>query len=109
MLLNKLYYVLVDVLSLRSYFVIKVRTVERTSELLGINHSEALLYVAAHLVGSRCGEGNNGRLSDFCYRWAYVAVFWAEIVSPLRDTVCLVYGIERNLYRFQKIDVLIFR
>ena len=105
----ELYDVLVNVLCLGTYLIIEVRTVERALELCGVNDAEVLLYVGAHLVCSRCREGYDGGVAYLVYYWSDAAVLRAEIVSPLGDAVCLIDGVERNLHRLQKLDVVFFR
>ncbi len=85
------------------HLIIKVGAVERTLELLGVGDAEVALDVDAHLVGSRCREGDDGhtlllaRCGDAVERGADVAVLGAEVVAPLRDTVGLIDGDKRNL------------
>ncbi len=110
MLLDELHYLHVRgfLAGLLPHLVIEVRTVERTLELVGIHNAEALLYVAAHLVGGSGGERNYRRTAYLVYYRTYVAVLGSEVMTPLRDAVSLIDGIEGNLHRAQEIDILVF-
>ena len=99
--------VLVHVLRLGAYLVVEVRTIERAAELLGVGDAEVLLDVGPHLVGGRGGQGDDGRFANLVCQGPYVAVLGTEVVTPLRDAVCLVDGIEGNLRLGQETDVLL--
>ena len=108
MLLDKLDDVLVYLLGFRPYFVVKIGAVERAFEFPGISYSQIFLYVRSHLV---CGCGRKsdyGCRSYLCDYRSYPPVLGAEIVSPLRYAVCLVYGVKRYLDGFQKLHVVLF-
>ena len=96
----------VYVFSLLTYFIEEVWTVERTLELPGIHDAQILLDVCAHLVGSRCRKGNHRCLAYLVDNRAYASVLWAEIMSPLRDTVCLIHGIERDFDGLQELYII---
>ena len=102
-LFYEFYYLFVDVVRLLAHLVVEVGTVERALKLLCVGDAETFLYVHAHLVG---GSGCE------CYDWccanlvdcgAYVAILGAEVVSPLRYTMRLVDGVERNLKRTEEL------
>ena len=90
-----------------AHFVVEVGAIERAFKLLCIANAKTFLNVRAHFVGGRGRKGNHGGVSDTRNGWSDVAIFGAEVVSPLRNTVRLVYGIERNLDGLQKLHVLI--
>ena len=63
----------------------------------------------SYLVGCSCREGNDGCVADFVDNGADAPVFGAEVMSPLRDTVCFVDGIERDFDTFEELHVLLLR
>ena len=109
MLFDEAHDVLINVLRLRPHFIVEVRPVERRLKLLGIENAQILLDVGAHLVGGRGGERDNRGLAYFVHDRPDAPVLRTEVVSPLRDTVCLVDGIERNLARLQELHVVLLR
>ena len=82
-LLDELDDILVDIFRLRTYLIIEVRTVERTLELLGIDHVEVLLDVTAHLVSGRGSQGDDWSLAYLVDNRTDTAVFRSEVMSPL--------------------------
>ena len=102
------YYLSVYVLGLLPYLVIEVGTVERAPELTRVRYAEAFLYVCPHLVGGGGGKRDDRSRAYLGYCGSYVAVFGTEVVSPLRYAVSLVYGVERNLHRPEKLYVVLF-
>ena len=72
----------VYVFRLGTNFIVKVRTVERTLEFLGVDDAEAFLYVRPDLVGRRRSQCNDGRISDFVDDGPNPAIFWPEVVAP---------------------------
>ena len=98
---------LVDILRFLAHFIVEVRTIERTLELYSVHNAQTLLDVRAHLVGGRGRQGYYRRIANLIDRGAYVAVFRTKVVTPLRYTVGLVDGIERNLHATQEFHVLI--
>ena len=99
---------LVDVVRLLSHLIIKVSAVERALEFLRVGYAQTLLYVHAHLVGGCSRERYDRSCANLVYRRAYVAVFGAEVVTPLRYAVRLVDGVERNLERTEELQVVLF-
>ncbi len=97
----------VNVLVLGAYLVIEVGTIEGTLELIGIQDSQVFLDVGAHLVGGSGSESNDGSLPYLIDNRTDTAVFRSEVVSPLRDTVSLIDGIEGNLHGFQEIHIIL--
>ena len=83
---------------LRPYLVIQVRTVEGALELHAILDAQTAHDVRTHLVGSRRRKRNDRSHADRFNRMAYLAVLRTEVMSPFRDTVCLVNGVEADLY-----------
>ena len=108
MLLNKHDDIAVYLLRLWAYFVVEVGTIKRTFELQSFANAQVFLNVGAHFIGSRGRKGYHRRLSDTRNGGSDITILGAEVVSPLRDTMRFVYGIERNLYRLQKFHILIF-
>ena len=106
-LLDKTYDLLVYLLRFRAHFVIEVRPVERAFKLQRVGDAQALLDVGAHLVGSRGGESDDRGLAYALYRGADIAVFRAEVMSPLRDTMRLVDRVKRYFDRFEEIHVVV--
>ena len=94
MLADKTHNILIHVLGLRPYLIVEVRTVERALEFLGVNNTKTLLDVGAHLVGGGSCESNHGSLTYLIDYRADTAILRAEIMSPLRYTVCLINSIE---------------
>ena len=77
--------------------VVEVRPVERRLEDRHVGHAQVLLDVHLHL-GRRGGrQGDQRRLPDLVDDRADAAVLRTEVVTPLRDAVGLVDGIERDL------------
>ena len=106
-LTDELHDLLVNLLRLRSYLIIQVRTVERALELHRIEDAQTLLDICAYLIrGSGC-EGDDRCFSDFIDDRTDTTVFRTEIMSPLRNTVRLVNGIEADLACFQEVHILI--
>ena len=100
--------ILIHVCRLRPYFVVQVRTVETALENSSVRHAEVLLDILLHFRRSRCGQRNDRRLTDTLHHAADLTVLRTEIMSPFRDTVCLVHGVERDLHALQKVHVLCF-
>ena len=109
MLLDELNDILVHILGLRTHLIVEVGTVEGTLELLGIHHPQVLLDIGTHLVGSRSGQGDDRCLPDLVDDRTDSAILRAEVVTPLRDTMGLVDGVERNLHRLEEVHVLLLR
>ena len=101
--------VLVYLARLRSHLIVEVRTVERALELHGIEDAQVLLDVRPHLVSSRCREGDDRSLTNLVDDRAYATILRTEVVSPLRDTMGLVDGIERYLHRLQELHIVLLR
>ena len=110
MLADKLHYLHVGgviATGLLPHFIIEVRPVKGTLELLRIHDAQTLLDVRTHLVGGRSSEGNQRSLAYLIHLVTDFAVFRTEVVSPFRNTVSLVDGIETDLYRFQEVHILV--
>ena len=100
--------VFIYILCFRPYFIIKVWPVKRRLKHSGLGHTEVFLYVVLNLRRSSGSESDKRTRTDFIDNRANSAIFGAEIVSPLRNTVSFVDGIKRDFNRFKKIDVLLF-
>ena len=105
--LNKLDDFAVHILGLGPYFIVQVRTVKRGLEHCSIGHAQVLLDIVLHLGRRRRRQGNDGTLADAVDDGTYIAILRAEIMSPLRDTVCLVNGIEGNGHVLQESHILL--
>ena len=86
--------ILVDLIGLGAHLIIEVRTVERTLELVSIQNAQVLLDIRTHLVGSCCRQGNDGCIANLIDDRTDTAILRTEVMTPFRDTVSLVYGIE---------------
>ena len=86
--------VLVNVLRLGADFVVEVGAVEGTAELRSVGNAQVLLDIRAHLVRCRSSQSNNWSPAYLVGQGADVPVFRTEVMSPLRDTMRLIYGIE---------------
>ena len=93
---------------LRPYFVIQVRTVKTALENGCIWHTKVLLDIFLHFRRSRSRQRYNRRLTDTLNHTADLTVLWTEIMTPFRDTMRLIYGVERDLHTPQKVHVLRF-
>ena len=99
---------------LRPHLIVEVRPVEGTAELFRVEDAEALLDVRPHLVRGCCRQCDHWHRIDMLYLGnavdgrADIAVLGAEVVSPLRDTVCLIDSIERDMERREELQVLLF-
>ena len=98
--------VAVDVV-LGPYFIIEVGAVERRLEDRGVRHAEILLDVHLHLGGGGSRQGDERSRTYFVDDGADTSVLGTEVMSPLRDAVRLVDGIERNLDFAQEGDVVL--
>ena len=107
MLLDELDDVLINILRLRTYLVIQVRTVERTLELLGIHDTQILLDIRTDLIRCRRRQGNDGCLTDFIDDRTDATILRTEVMTPLRDTMGLVNGVERDLRLLQEFHILV--
>ena len=107
MLLDESHNILVNILRLGAHLIIEVRTVERALELGGIEDAQILLDIRTHLVGSCGRQSDDGRLSHLVNDRTYATLLRTEIMSPLRDTMGLVDGIERNLHRLQELHIIV--
>ena len=106
--LDELDNILIYVCSLRTYLIIKVRTIERRLEHLCFHHTQILLDIVLHLRCGGCSQCNERSFPDFIDNRTNTAIFRSEVMSPFRNTMGLIYGIERNLNRFQELHILFF-
>ena len=58
-----------------------------------------------HLGGGSGSESYNRASANLVDYRANAAILGAKVVTPLRDAVSLIDGVERNLYRFEEFDV----
>ena len=91
-------YDLLGCIDLRTDFVVQIFTAERRLEHLCIKHAQILLYIVLDLRRRRRCQSNNRSTADVFDCRFYFSVFRAEIMSPLRNTVCFVNCVEGNLY-----------
>ena len=108
-LANKHNYLLICIVigTFLAYFIIKVWTIKRAFEFLSIRNAKTFLYIGTHLVGSSSRKCNDRSIANFIYRRTDIAILWTEIVSPLRYTMCLINGIERNLDSLQEFYIFL--
>ena len=107
--LDELDDIFINIISLCAYLIIKVRTVERRFEDLGIYHSQIFLDIMLHLRCRRCGKRNQRSFTYFIDNRTNPTVFRSKVMAPFRNTVSFIHCIERNLYRTQKLYVFFFR
>ena len=105
MLAYEAHYVLLRI-RLVPYFIIEVGPVEGGFEHTCVAYAQILQYVALHLRGRRCRQGDERRRAYFVNYRTYLAVFRTEVVPPFGDTVGLVYGVEGYLYSLEQGYVL---
>ena len=96
--LYEFYYLLVNVVRLGSDLIVEVWSVERAFVFYGVRYTERFLYVESHFVRRCCSESDDGCVSNLVYDGSDASVFRSEVVSPFRDAVCFVNGIERYLH-----------
>ena len=89
------------------YFVIQVRTVETALEHRRVRHTQVLLDIFLHLRRSRSCQRNNRRHANALHHTAYLAVLRTEIMTPLRDTMRLIYCIKTDLHALKEVHVLV--
>ena len=106
-LLDKLDDFLVHLLRLGLHGIVEVGTVEGALKLWRVVDAQAPLDVRAHLVGRRGRQGYDGCRAYLVDGVADFAVFGSEIVSPLRDTMGFVNGIESDVDGFEELDILL--
>ena len=105
--LDETNHVIVDFLAFRTYFVIKIRAIERAFELHGIGHAETFLDVGAHFCRRRRRECYHRGGTDLVDERANLPIFGSKIMPPLGDTVRFVDGIERDFDRLEKSDIVL--
>lgn len=108
-LLDKLNDILVNILGLRTYLIIQVRTIERALELRRIHDTQILLDIRAHLVRcSRC-QCDNRCIAYLIDNRTDTTIFRSEVMTPFRDTMSLIDSIEGNLRLFEELHILLLR
>ena len=99
--------IFVNILGLRANFVIQIRAVERTLEFRCIYHAQILLDIATNLISCRSSQGYDGSLAYLIDNGTDTPVFGTEVMTPFRDTMCLVNGIEGDLNARQEADIIL--
>ena len=99
--------VFVHILGLRTHFIVQVRAVETALEDRRVFHPEVLLDVFLHFRRRGRGQSDDGCLADTLNHRTDLAVFRTEVMTPFRDTMCLVNGVETDFHPFQKVHVLV--
>ena len=97
----------VHLFGLLTHLIIEIGAVERRFEHLCLEYAEVFLYVVLYLRGGSGGEGDYGCLAYTLNDRVDTAVFRTEVVTPLRDTMCLIDGIERYLHLPEEVHVLV--
>ena len=87
--------VAVCVAILIAHLIIEVGAVEARFEHRSIRHAQILLHIVLHLGGGGSRQRYHRTQTYLFYYRPYAPVFGPEIMSPFRDAVCLVYGVER--------------
>ena len=100
--------VFINILRLRTDFVVEVGAIERALELRSIRNTEVLLDVRSHFICGCCGQGNNGSDAYLVHKRPDIAVFRTEVMSPFGYTMCLIDSIERDLRALKEANVLLF-
>ena len=107
-LLDELDDILVHIHRFGTYLIVQVRTVERALELYGIQDTQILLDIRTYLICSRSRQCDNRSLSYLIDDRTDATILWSEVMTPLRDTVRLINGIERYLCLFQELYIILF-
>ena len=82
------------------YLIIEVGPIEGGLEYLGVLDAQVLENVALDLGRSGSREGNHRRRLNLVYDVADLAVFRAEVMAPLGNTVGFIHRIEGDFDRF---------
>ena len=109
MLFDELDDILIYILCLGTYFIIKVRTIKRALELHCIHNSQVFLNVATHLICRSSSQSYDRCLTYLINNRTDSTILRTEVMTPLRDTMCLINSIERYLDRFQELYIILFR
>ena len=104
--LDELNDILVYIIRFTAYLIIKIRSIERRLELIGIRHSQDFLDILTHFLSSSSCQCNNRSRTNHIDNRTDTSVLRTEVVTPFRDTMCLIYGIERNLHILQEFHIL---
>ena len=107
MSLDKFDNILINIITLTAYFVIQIRTIERRFIFACIRHTQYLLDIFAHLLRGCCRQCYDGCTTYHIHYGTDTAIFRTEVVSPFRNTVCLVNGIEGNLHIFEELYIFV--
>ena len=108
-LTNELHDIPIYFCCLRTYLIIKVRSVKGALEFRGIHYAKTFLYIRTDLIRRSCRQSYNRGIAYMIDDWTNPSVLRSEIMSPLRYTMCLVYGIEGYLHRLQKLHIFLLR
>ena len=73
-----------------------------------MQHAQVLLNIMLHFWRSGGSQCYDRSLTNALYNGMDASILRTEIMSPFRDTVCLVHGIKRNLHTLQKVHILLF-
>ena len=73
-----------------------ISAVERGLEHISVHDSQVLLNIMLHFRSGCCGKGNNGPDANLIYKMPYSPVFRSKVMSPLRNAMSLINGIERD-------------
>ena len=108
MVFDKLHHLFIDILRFLPDFVVQVRAIKRGNENLRLVHAEVLLDVALHLGRGRGRQRNHRHFLAYLVNdGADAAVFRTEVVSPFRDTVCLIDGVKGDVDILEEFHVLL--
>ena len=88
----------------RKFQILPVKTRYQTYR---VTQRQQCLDIVPHLFCCRCRKGSDHRTrGKLIYKLCDFQVTWAEILSPLGDTVCLIHANHRNLHRLHRVQKL---
>ena len=101
--------ILIHILRLLAHLIIEVRTVEGAFELHRVEDAEVFLDVGTHLIGSRSRQCDDRCSTYLVDDRADTTVFRSEVMTPFRDTMGFVDGVEGDLHRLKELHVVLLR
>src|SRR5579859_3624890 len=88
--------------------IVEIAAVERRNENVGLPQSQILYNIAFYLGGSGGCQGDYRDVwVDLVHHLPQPAVFRAEIMTPLRDTMCFINGEKRDLQITEEFHILL--
>ena len=81
------------------HFKIQIFSVKARNLNIRIVQFQNTNYIFSYIVGRRCGKSSYNRsVWKFFYKFFYFQISRSEIVSPLRYTMCFIYGYHRDFH-----------